>query len=68
MMSKVSTGERPSRPHDDSMKPMPLPLWELTQMCWEHKPGERLDAQGIVDIMEAPSFNHVHYNDPLQSA
>ena len=44
----VLNGERPSRPQGDEGKLFTDEIWQILELCWEQRPGDRLSAKGIL--------------------
>lgn len=52
VIQKVLNGERPGRPQEEGGTLFTDCIWEILELCWKHKPGERISAKDILPRLE----------------
>ena len=57
IIRKILHGERPERPRENEGKLFTDRIWEVVELCWEPRPGDRASAKAVLLCLEG---------DPLQ--
>ena len=55
IMKKVLDGERPERPRGEGGALFTDTIWEISELCWKHEPGERTNAKAVLRCLEGAS-------------
>lgn len=63
VMERVKDGLRPRRPQGENRELFTDRLWDVLELCWKHKPCDRINAKGVLLGLEGippplrPSFD-----------
>ena len=52
VITLVSKGKRPSKPHRFDIPGMTLAVWEVAEKCWRQKARERPEANTVLGYLE----------------
>ena len=55
VIQKVLNGERPGRPRGEGGARFTDGIWEMLELCWKHRPGERTGAKTVLQCLERAS-------------
>ena len=57
VIRKVLDGKRPGRPREEGGKLFTDGIWRILELCWKHRPSDRISAKTILRGLEEDSFS-----------
>ncbi|KAF9643894.1 kinase-like protein [Thelephora ganbajun] len=57
ILTKVLRGEHPKRPQGERGKLLTDGIWEIVELCWKRKPGDRASAKDVLRCLGGASLS-----------
>ena len=57
VIQQVLDGKRPGRPRGDEGKLFTDGIWKVLELCWKHRPSDRISAKTVLLVLEEDSFS-----------